>query len=234
MQPAVSPILLIEDDPGVAHSLREALEREGFRVTWTAAGEDGLRQAQVRSPQLVILDIRLPDGSGFDVCRRMRQAGLRMPVMMLTVRSEEMDKVLGLEMGADDYLAKPFGMRELLSRVRALLRRAYGEFSTPQADLIWLGDLTIDLARGRVLRGEQELSLTPTEFRLLVYLARNAGLVISRAQILENVWGYDADVESERIVNVQVRRLREKVEVDPSRPRLILTVPGQGYRADNR
>jgi DNA-binding response OmpR family regulator len=138
--------------------------------------------------------------------------------------------VLGLEMGADDYITKPFSLRELLSRIRAQLRRAYGELSSTDADILYTGGLVIDRGRGQVRRGNEVLLLTPTEFRLLVYLARHPGQALSRAQILDAVWGYGPDVESERAVNVHIRRLREKVELDPSRPALILTVPGIGYR----
>jgi DNA-binding response OmpR family regulator len=199
-------------------------------VTWKTSGVEGIDHARTQRPRLVLLDIRLPDLSGFDVCRELRRLGLRQPVIMLTARAEETDKVLGLEMGADDYVTKPFGLRELLARIRAQLRRAYGDLSAPDADLLYAGDLIIDRGRGQVQRGREVLNLTPTEFRLLVYLAQNAGLALSRAQILDAVWGYDADVDSERIVNVHIRRLREKVELDPSRPALILTVPGIGYR----
>ncbi len=214
----------------MARSLKEALSSEHFIPDWAATGSEGLQRALTRNPHLIILDVRLPDGSGFDACRQMRQMGLRQPILILTARKDEMDKVVGLEMGADDYLTKPFGMRELLSRVRALLRRAYGELAAAGGETIYAGDLTIDLGRGKVLRGEDEIALSPTEFRLLVYLARHPGQVLTRAQIIENVWGYDSGAESERIVNVQIRRLREKIEPDPSRPSLILTVPGIGYR----
>jgi DNA-binding response OmpR family regulator len=223
-------ILLVEDDPALARTLKEGLEREGYAVTWTANGTKGIAHARDAQPHLILLDIRLPDMSGFDVCRQMRQLGLRQPVIMLTARGEETDKVVGLEMGADDYVTKPFSLRELLARIHAQLRRAYGDLSAAGADLLYAGDLVIDRGRGQVQRGRQVLNLTPTEFRLLVYLAQNAGQALSRAQILDAVWGYDADVESERVVNVHIRRLREKVELDPSRPRLILTVPGIGYR----
>jgi len=149
---------------------------------------------------------------------------------MLTARRDEMDKVLGLEIGADDYVTKPFSLRELHARIRAQLRRAYGDLSAVDADLLYAGDLIIDPGRGQVRFGDQILSLTPTEYRLLLYLVGNAGLALTRAQILDAVWGYDADIESERIVDVQIHRLREKVELDPRRPTLILTVPGIGYR----
>jgi DNA-binding response OmpR family regulator len=133
-------------------------------------------------------------------------------------------------MGADDYVTKPYNLRELLARIRAQLRRAYGDLAAADADLLYAGDLVVDRGRALVHRGNQLLNLTPTELRLLVYLAQNPGQALSRTQILDAVWGYDADVESERIVNVHIRRLREKVELDPSRPTLILTVPGIGYR----
>jgi DNA-binding response OmpR family regulator len=223
-------ILIIEDDSAVARSLQMGLEREGYVVTWKASGEEGVRYAKEQSPHLIILDVRLPDGSGFDFCRQMRQLGMRQPILILTVRRDEVDKVLGLEMGADDYLTKPYSLRELVSRVRALLRRAYGELSIASADMLYAGDLVIDTSRLQVRRGDEALNLTPTELRLLIYLARHPGQALSRNQILDAVWGYNADVDSERLVNVHIRRLREKVELEPSRPSLILTVPGVGYR----
>ncbi len=223
-------ILVVEDDPAVARSLQDGLMRDGYAVTWKNQGGEGILFAREHHPHLIILDVRLPDGSGFDFCRQMRQLGLRQPILMLTVQRDEIDKVLGLEMGADDYLTKPYSLRELLARVRALLRRAYGEFSATGANLLYAGDLTLDLTRAQALRGNQVLPLTPTEFRLLVYLVQNAGQALTRSQILESVWGYDAEVEDERTVNVHIRRLREKIEPDPSHPSLILTVPGIGYR----
>lgn len=222
-------ILLVEDDPAVARGLVRALEEEGYRVTWHNRGEAGLAFASQAQPQLVIMDVRLPDGSGFDFCRRLRQMKLRQPVLMLTVQGDEVDRVLGLEMGADAYMTKPFRLRELLATIRALLRRAYGELSASGDGAITVGDLVVDLARGAVTRGGEVLNLTPTEFRLLVFLAQNRGQALSRAQILDAVWGYD-DSAGERAVNVHIRRLREKVELDPSRPARILTVPGIGYR----
>jgi DNA-binding response OmpR family regulator len=223
-------ILVIEDDRAVAQGLQAGLEREGYHVTWKASGDAGLEYASSRDPHLIILDVRLPDGSGYDVCRRMRQRGLRQPILILTVQSDEIDKVLGLEIGADDYMTKPYSLRELLSRVRALLRRAYGEFSSADAGLLYARDLVIDVGRGQVRRGEETLNLTPTEFRLLAFLARHSAQALSRAQIIEAVWGYENDVDSERAVNVHIHRLREKVEIDPGRPSLIFTVPGIGYR----
>jgi two-component system response regulator VicR len=223
-------LLLVEDDPAVGQSLRTGLEREGFAVTWVERGQEGTDYARDHNPHLIILDVRLLDGSGFDFCHQMRQLGLRQPIIILTARREETDKVLGLEMGADDYVTKPFSLRELVSRIRAQLRRAYGELSAADADVLYAKDLVIDRGRGEVRRGNEIVNLTPTEFRLLVYLARHPEQALSRAQILDAVWGYAPDVESERTVNVHIRRLREKVELDPSRPTLILTVPGIGYR----
>jgi DNA-binding response OmpR family regulator len=223
-------ILLVEDDPAVAMSLSEGLAQEGFTVDRVSNGTDALSRLAGTRPQLIILDVRLPDGSGFDYCRRMREMKVRQPIIMLTARREETDKVIGLEMGADDYVTKPYSLAELVSRIRAHLRRAYGDLSSAEANTLYAGDLVIDRGRAQVWRGERLIPLTPTEFRLLVYMAQNAGQVLSRGQMLDAVWGYDSDVESERAINVHIRRLREKVEVDASNPTLLLTVPGVGYR----
>jgi DNA-binding response OmpR family regulator len=221
-------ILLIEDDPAVARSLSKGLQRDGYNVVWKSLGEDGISHAHKYRPHLIILDVRLPDGSGFDVCRRLRQAGLHQPILILTVQSDEIDKILGLEIGADDYMTKPFSLRELLTRIRALLRRSYGEFASVHSDLLLVGDLTIDLNRSEVKRLDDRLELTPTEFKLFVFLAQHPGQALTRNQITDAIWGVDE--QAANAVNVYIRRLREKVEVDPSRPTLILTVPGVGYR----
>lgn len=223
-------ILVIEDDPGIAYSLQDGLKREGYMVTWKANGHDGMDFARDIKPHLIILDVRLPDGSGFDFCRQMRYMGLRQPIIMLTVNREEMDKVLGLEMGADDYVTKPYSLRELASRVRAQLRRAYGELASTDSNTLYVGDLLIDRARGQVTRGEEVVNLTPTEFRLLTFMAQHPNQILNRNQILDAVWGYESDPDSEQIVKVNIRRLREKIEIDPSRPTLLLTVPGIGYK----
>src|SRR6266508_4665189 len=162
MQPPTH-ILVIEDDTAVVSSLSEGLRRDGYAVTWLSSGAAGVAFAREHPPNLVVLDARLPDLSGFDVCRQMRQAGLRQPILMLTALGDEIDKVLGLEMGADDYMTKPYGLRELLSRVRALLRRAYGEFSSTaaDADLLYVRDLVLDRGRGLVRRGEDVINLSP-------------------------------------------------------------------------
>jgi len=223
-------ILIIEDDPVVARSLQAGLSREGFALVWKSTGAEGVDYAHKGSPHLVLLDIRLPDGSGFDFCRQMRQMGLRLPVIILTARYDEMDKVLGLEMGADDYVTKPFSLRELISRVRAQLRRAYGDYATAESATIMVADLVLDLATGQARRGKQIIGLTPVEFRLLSYLARHRGQALTRTQIVEAVWGYAPDLESEKSIKVHIRHLREKIENDPSHPEWLLTVPGIGYR----
>ncbi len=226
----MSNILVIEDDPAVAEGLVEGIGREGFDVHWESTGGGGVTWAKEHSPHLVVLDVRLPDGSGFDFCRQIRQAGLRMPVLMLTVQSDEVDKVLGLEMGADDYLTKPYRLRELIARIRALMRRSYGELATAEADVLYVGDLVVDRTSARVTRAGAELYLTPTEFRLLVFLAQHPGQAFSRGQLIEHVWGSDSELYDDKTVSVHVRRLREKIEPDPGDPSYILTVPGIGYR----
>jgi DNA-binding response OmpR family regulator len=223
-------ILVIEDDPAVAEGLVEGIGREGFDVHWEATGTSGVAYARDESPQLVVLDVRLPDGSGHDFCRQMRQLGLRQPILMLTVESDELDKVLGLEMGADDYLTKPYRLRELIARIRALLRRTYGELSAAEADVLYIDDLVIDRTSARVTRAGRPLNLTPTEFRLLVFLAQHPGQAFTRYQLIENVWGSDGELYDDKTVSVHIRRLREKIEPDPGNPEIVLTVPGVGYR----
>lgn len=227
---AETRILVVEDDVDVARGLVQALEREGYFVVWAPTAEDALRSAREDNPHLVILDIRLPDASGFDVCRGIREQGLRMPVIILTVQDDEVDKVVGLEVGADDYLTKPYRLRELLARVRAQLRRAYGSLAATSSDVLYVGDLVVDRVRAVVSRKGQDIVLTPTEFRLLVYLAQHPGQVFSRGQLLEAVWGYSAEFSDENTVKVHIRRLREKIEPDPAVPELIVTVRGLGYK----
>lgn len=223
-------ILVIEDDPAVAEGLIEGIGREGFRVRWESTGGAGVAYARDRSPQLIVLDVRLPDGSGLDFCRQMRQLGLRQPILMLTVQSEELDKVLGLEMGADDYLTKPYRLRELVARIRALLRRSYGELSATDADVLYVGDLVVDRTSARVTRSGREIFLTPTEFRLLVFFGQHPGHAFTRNQLIENVWGSEGELYDDKTVSVHIRRLREKIEPDPGNPEIILTVPGVGYK----
>jgi len=223
-------ILLVEDEAGLVLTLTDRLEMQGYAVESAADGAAGLEKALSSSYDLIILDVMLPQMNGFEVCRKLREHGSMVPILMLTARGQLADKVHGLKTGADDYLTKPYKLRELVARVRALLRRAYGELSTTEADQLFVADLVIDRTRAGVTRGGQAINLTPTEFRLLVFLAQHPGQVLSRGQIMEQVWGHSSDYYDDKTVNVHIRRLREKIELDPSEPRLILTVPGMGYR----
>lgn len=223
-------ILVVEDDPAVAEALVEGIGREGYQVHREATAAGALASVRAFHPHLIVLDVRLPDGTGFDVCRELRRSGTRQPILMLTVQSDELDITLGLEVGADEYVAKPYRLRELLARIHALLRRAYGELSAAEVHLLFAGDLVIDEVSARVMRGERVIDLTPTEFRLLAFLARHPGQVLSRDQLLENVWGYSAEAIDDKTVTVHVRRLRMKIEPDPEAPTIVLTVPGLGYR----
>jgi DNA-binding response OmpR family regulator len=223
-------ILIVEDEYAVARGIQYALEQEGYDVTVARKGSEGLDFATRQAPDLVILDVRLPDMDGFEVLRRLRGAGNKAPVMFLTARDEEMDKVVGLELGADDYLGKPFGLRELMSRIKALLRRAYGDLADAAGGrLIRHRDLVIDLERRRVQRGARRISLTATEFEILRHLASRPGRVFSRRELLELVRDYEALDQDEKTINVHISHLREKVEDDPSDPAFILTVRGAGY-----
>ena len=222
-------ILIVEDEPAVARGLKYGLQEEGFDVTWAATGKEAIDLAHRANPALIILDIRLPDMSGFDVCRELRK-DLRQPILMLTVKDEEVDKVLGLEMGADDYMTKPYSLRELTARVRALLRRTYGELASPPPQRLQVGNLVLDTSLQVVLAGEREEPLTATEYRLLFYLMQHPGQVLSRRQLLNAVWGYKEYLGDERTVDVHIRHLREKVESDPSHPRILMTVRGAGYK----
>ena len=224
-------ILIVEDERAVARGLEYGLESEGFAVLLAENGSKALDLARTQKPHLILLDIRLPDISGFDVCRQLRGEGARMPILMLTARDEAIDKVLGLELGADDYVVKPYDLRELIARIRALLRRAYGELSeTTLGKTITFGDVEIDLEQLRVARSGEPVFLTPTEFRLLRYLVENPRRPVSRAALIEAVWGYASDIGSDRTVDVHIRHLREKLEDDPANPRWIMTVRGAGYK----
>ncbi|MGD2041378.1 MAG: response regulator transcription factor [Anaerolineae bacterium] len=223
-------ILIVEDEPAVARGLEYGLSSEGFEVLLAENGQRALELARGEQPHLLLLDLRLPDISGFDVCRQLRAEGYRMPILMLTALDEEVDKILGLELGADDYVVKPYSLRELLSRIRALLRRAYGELAAPDtAKRLVFGSITIDLERMQVRRGEEPVDLTPTEFRLLRHLVSYPGRPLSRDALIEAVWGYDASIGSHRTVDVHIRHLREKLEEDPAQPRWLVTVRGVGY-----
>jgi DNA-binding response OmpR family regulator len=224
-------ILIVEDERAVARGLQYGLAAEGFDVLWADTGKKALEMARQDDPKLILLDIRLPDISGFDVCRQLRSEGARQPILMLTARDEAIDKVLGLELGADDYVVKPYDLRELIARIRALLRRAYGELAeASQGERINFGDIEVDLEGLRVSRAGRQIFLTPIEFRLLRYLISRLNRPISRETLIEAVWGYSGDLGADRTVDVHIRHLREKLEADPANPRWIVTVRGVGYK----
>ncbi|OGN86811.1 MAG: hypothetical protein A2X23_08490 [Chloroflexi bacterium GWC2_73_18] len=228
-------ILIVEDESAVARGLEYALTQEGYTVTLARTGEDGLQAAVNQAPDLVILDVRLPGMDGFEVLRRLRADGAKMPVLFLTARDDEVDKVIGLELGADDYLTKPFGLRELMSRIKALLRRAYGDLADAAGGrVIRHRDLLIDLERRRVSRGQRRISLTATEFEILRHLATRPGRVYTRRELLDLIRDYEALDQDEKTINVHVSHLREKLEDDPADPVFILTVRGVGYQFAER
>jgi DNA-binding response OmpR family regulator len=228
-------ILIVEDEHAVARGIEYALAQEGYTVTVARSGEEGLEFAVHQAPDLVVLDVRLPGMDGFEALRRLRGTGAKMPVLVLTARDDEVDKVIGLELGADDYLTKPFGLRELMSRIRALLRRAYGDLADAAGGrVIRHRDLVIDLERRRVQRGGRRLGLTPTEFEILRHLASRPGRVYSRGELLELLRDYEALDQDEKTINVHVSHLREKIEDDPSQPVFVLTVRGAGYAFADR
>jgi len=222
-----SRILVVDDEKPIADIIKFNLEREGYEVAAAYDGREALALADSQRFDLIILDIMLPEVDGFQVCRTIR-ARSAVPILMLTAKGEEVDKVLGLELGADDYVTKPFSPREVLARVRALLRRATGTVGPSEAQEIRVADLRIDAASYQVFRGDDEIDLTFREFELLKYLAGNCGQVITRETLLQDVWGYEypGDV---RTVDVTIRRLREKIEDDPRSPRYIHTKRGVGY-----
>ena len=224
-------ILIVEDDRAVARGLEYALKAEGFDVYWARTGTEALELTRREQPDLITLDLRLPDMSGYDVCRALRSENRRQPILMLTAKDEELDKVLGLELGADDYVVKPYSLPELFSRIRALLRRAYGELATQtEGEVQRFEGLEIDLTRMEVRRDGGAIDLTPTEYRLLRYLSARANVPVSRGGLMEAVWGFESDVSSDRTVDVHIRHLRQKIERDPANPTRIVTVRGFGYK----
>ena len=224
-------ILIVEDERAVARGLIYGLQEAGFAPIWAETGRQAQELARNESPQLILLDIRLPDASGFDLCRQWRTAGMKQPILMLTAHDEEVDKVLGLEMGADDYVVKPYSLRELISRIRALLRRAYGDLAaTDRPASLHIGELTINFEHLSASRSGTPIDLTPTEFRMLRTLIEHPNRPCSREMLIEAVWGYDSDIGSDRTVDVHMRHLRQKLEIDPANPRLLVTVRGAGYK----
>ena len=226
-------ILIVEDEQNIVDILSFNLGREGYDTLEAYDGPTGLQLALEQNPDLILLDLMLPGMNGFEVCRQVRQSGLSTPILMLTAREEEADKVLGLELGADDYITKPFSMRELLARVKANIRRVSmlpSQTPVPQGtDVIRLGRVTIDREKATVSKDGQPLELTQREYDLICFLAAQPGKVFSREALMEHVWNYEGYVGDVRAVDVAVRRLREKIEDDPAAPKFIVTKRGMGY-----
>jgi DNA-binding response OmpR family regulator len=223
----VTAVLVVDDDPTVSDVVRRYLERAGYAVTLSADGREALAVYERIRPDLVVLDLMLPGIDGLEVCRRLRSSPTGVPIVMLTALGEEADRVLGLQLGADDYVAKPFSPRELVLRVQSVLRRSLAR-PAPEPEVLADGGLAVDVARRIARLDGVGLALTVREFDLLVFLMRHPGRAFKRAELLEAVWGWTFGDQS--TVTVHVRRLREKVEADPAEPRRILTVWGVGYR----
>ncbi len=221
-------ILVVEDEPGIALGLGDDLRLEGYAVEVVGDGVTASRRAREGSFDLILLDVMLPGKDGFEVCRELRRAGLRTPILMLTAKTQEAEKVLGFELGADDYVTKPFGTRELRARIKALLRRVGGEVETAPYRF---GDVEVDFARGELRRGGNVVELTPIEFKLLALFVRSRGRVLSRERLLEGAWGADT-FASDRIVDNHIVNLRRKIEPDPANPRYLRNLRGLGYRFD--
>jgi two-component system KDP operon response regulator KdpE len=220
-------VLVVDDEPEVLRLLRTALTERGYDVSAAASGEEALAAVERRLPDVILLDLMLPGISGIEVCRRVRERSA-VPIVVVSARGEERDKVEALDLGADDYLTKPFGMAELLARIRAALRRSV-ERTSPDRAVFSAGDLRIDFERRQVWRGEEEVHLTPTEYELLKYLVQHADKALTHGMILRAVWGPEYGGESQYL-RVYIPQLRRKLEADPARPRFIVTEPGVGYR----
>ena len=222
-------VLLVEDEEGLIFTLTDRLTSEGYEVVSASDGEQGCELALSGDFDLILLDVMLPKKNGYDVCRDLRQKGITTPVLMLTAKGETIDKVLGLKLGADDYLTKPFEVMELLARIEALLRRSPYGGNGNGAGQFRFGDVTIDFKRAEVFREQRPVDLSAMEFKLLHHLIENRGVVHSRDQLLDAVWGYDA-MPSTRTVDVHIAWLRQKLEENPKHPRFIQTVHGMGYK----
>lgn len=220
-------ILVVEDDPAILRGLSDNLRLESYEVVTAADGEAGDRLVREARPDLIVLDLMLPKLSGYELCRKLRTEGLTTPILMLTARGEEADRVLGLDLGADDYVTKPFSVRELLARIRALLRRAHPPRALP--DEVRFGDVVVDFRSYEAKKAGSPVDLTPKEFQLLRLLASRAGEVVSRGELLEGVWGYET-VPNTRTVDNHVATLRAKLEPDASGTRHVQTVHGVGYK----
>lgn len=223
----MTKILIVEDEPNMVAGLRDNFEFEGYEVLTAYDGEEGLARALSDSPDLLVLDVMMPKMSGLEVCKQLRAKRPSIPIIMLTARGQEVDKVVGLELGADDYVTKPFSIRELIARVKAVLRR--GHTVPRDNDRYAFGDAEVDLRSCRVTRKGKDLDFSSTEFELLKYFVCHAGEVLSRDRLLEEVWGYDR-YPTTRTVDAHLVRLRQKLEPNPEQPRFFLTVHGTGYR----
>jgi two-component system KDP operon response regulator KdpE len=224
----VARILLVDDEVSIQVTLAQALRSRGFDVDVAKTGKDALRLAAERPPDLIVLDLGLPDIEGSEVCRRIRESSSTVPIIILSARGTESDKVAALDLGADDYVTKPFGPEELLARIRVWLRRLSSDDS-PESGQLALGDLILDFDRHRLVRGEEEIRLTPKEFDLLTFLARNPNRVLTHRAILKSVWGQNA-VDQPQHLWVLVGQLRKKIEPDPANPKYLITEPWVGYR----
>ena len=224
-------VLVVEDDQAMGVALRDGLTYEGYEVMLAANGPDGLCLARQCCPEVMLLDVMLPGISGLDLCKRLRSEGSTVPIIMLTARGQEIDKVLGLRLGADDYVTKPFSFLELLARIEAVTRRRGRGNGEPAdgKDCFAFGSVTLDFAHHEARRGGSEVDLTPREFRLLGFFVQHRGEVVSRDQLLAAVWGYSA-IPFTRTVDVHIAKLRKKLEDNPEDPRYILTVHGMGYK----
>ena len=220
-------ILVVEDEPGIALGLEDDLKMEGYDVEITGDGAVACRRARETAFDLILLDVMLPGKDGFEICRELRRASLRMPILMLTARTQEAEKVMGLELGADDYVTKPFSTRELRARIKALLRRSASP-QEPGIECYRFGNVEVDFPRGELRRDGQAVELTPIEFKLLALFIRSAGRVLSRDQLLTGAWGSDT-FASDRIVDNHIANLRKKFEPDPANPRYLRNVRGLGY-----
>jgi DNA-binding response OmpR family regulator len=220
-------ILVVEDEPPLALGLEDDLKLEGYEVEVVRDGETASRRVREQSFDLIILDVMLPHKDGFEVCRELRRAGLRMPVILLTAKTQESDKVLGLELGADDYVTKPFSPRELRARVKAALRRAAGEMP----EIYRFGDAEVDFTRCELRRGGRAVEMTPIEFKLLAAFIRHRGQTLNRSKLLDQAWGRETFV-TDRVVDTHITNLRKKIEPKPSEPRFLVSVRGMGYRFD--
>ena len=226
----MSRILVVEDEPGIALGLEDDLRLEGWDVELVTDGVSASRRAREETFDLILLDVMLPGKDGFDVCRELRRSGVRTPIIMMTAKSHEAEKVLGLDLGADDYVTKPFSPRELRARIRAALRRGSAT-TAPQPDVYRFGDVEVDTSRGEVRRAGSVVDTTATEFKLLTAFVRNRGRVLSREALLDQAWGQGTFL-TDRVVDNHVVALRRKIEPEPADPRYLVSVRGLGYRFD--